>query len=90
MIQNLIEKKITMIKIFNFKFITFVSFINCDFEKKHEEQNKIMSNDEKIFFHHFIRLLLLHEILLNYEFVFNAIVNLKHAQNSIFIDFFKR
>ena len=91
LIQNSIEKKVTMIKIFNINSITLISFINRDsknkFRKKH---NKIMIDEKKKIFHQFIRSLLMHEILFIYEFVFSFIVDLKRFQNETFIDFFRR
>ena len=91
LIQNSIEKTITMIRIFNIKRITLISFINRDSDSKtRKNHNKIMIDDEKKFFHHFIRSLLMHEILFIYEFVFSSIVNLKRFQNETFINFFRR
>ena len=91
LIQNSIEKKATVIKIFHINSNTLISAIRRDSESKlRGEHNKIMIDDEKKIFHHFIRSLLMHEILFIYELVFSFIVDLKRFQNETFIDFFKR
>ena len=90
-IQNSIEKTVTMIRIFNIKRTTLISFINRDSDSKvRKNHNKIMIDDEKKIFHHFIRLLLMHKILSIYELVFSLIVDLKRFQNETSIDFFRR
>ena len=51
LIQNSIEKKITMIRIFNIKFTTLNSFINRDSKSKsRKKHNKIMIDEKKKFF----------------------------------------
>ena len=80
-----------MIKIFNIKHITLISCINCNFNSKiRKNHNKIIIDDEKKTFYHFIRSFLMYEILFIYEFVFSPVVNLKQFQNETFIDFFKQ
>ena len=91
LIQNSIEKTVTMVRIFNIKRITLTSSISRDSDSKiRKNHNKIMVDDEKKIFHHFIRSLLMHKIFFIYEFVFSLIINLKRFQNKTFIDFFRR
>ena len=48
LIQNSIEKKITIIRIFNIKRFTMISFINRNSNSKaRKKHNKIISNNEK-------------------------------------------
>ena len=91
LIQNSIEKTITMTRIFNIKRITLILSFNRDSDSKiRKNHNKIIIDNEKKIFHYFIRLLLMHKILFIYEFVFSSIVNLKQFQNETSIDLFRR
>lgn len=83
LIKNPIEKKFTAARIFNIKSNALNISISQHSEKKH---NKMLENHEIQTIYHFIRLLLMHNILLTNEIVFSAIVELKRAEVFIFFD----
>jgi hypothetical protein len=88
LIENPTETKTIAARVFNVNVKTLVAFINrvvykkkIEVQKKNEEQNKMLNDQEEKAIDNFVRSLLIHEISPTSHVVFNAIVCLKRGRD---------
>ena len=91
LIENSIEKKVTVAKIFDVNVYFLKSAIRCDYsELSRGARNRILNKNDIKTIHERIKFYLMHGILSTFEIVFNMIVVLKRVRDSTCVDFIKR
>jgi hypothetical protein len=81
LMKNLTESKIVATRIFDINNRTLIISMRRESNKQHEEHNKILNEHEEKFVHRFIKSLLIHDMSLIINVVFDDIVIFKFAQN---------